>query len=380
MKIVVALDAFKGSMTAQRACAATAAVLCRERPAWSVVSCPMADGGEGTAAAMAAAAGGELVPTSEVCGPLPEMRVDAVYAWLPAQRLAVVEMAQASGLPLLPVEKRNPLRTTTLGTGQLLRSALARNPARLLLGLGGSATVDGGMGAARAFGWRFLDSSGADLPLGGGALERLARILPPESPESLPRVEALCDVQNPLCGPNGAVAVFAPQKGATPEMLVRLEAGLQRLAEVVRRDLGLEVATMPGAGAAGGFGAGAVAFFRARLVSGVRTVATACGLHRLLRGADWVITGEGCFDEQSLHGKVVSGVRDAAVAAGVKVAVLAGRVRLPEDSRLAAGFDAAVALAPAAVSEETAAAEAGRRLDLAVCRLIEQTLDPAIRH
>ncbi len=380
MKIVVALDAFKGSLSAQRACAATAAVLRRERPGWSVVCCPMADGGEGTASAMAEAAGGELVSAPDVCGPLPEMRVDAVYAWLPARCLAVVEMAQASGLPLLSPGERDPMRTTTLGTGQVLRAALVRKPARILLGLGGSATVDGGTGAARALGWRFLDSAGAALPLGGGALERLDRVLPPESPEPLPPIDALCDVQNPLCGPDGAAAVFAPQKGATAEMTARLEAGLQRLADVIRCDLGIEIASMPGAGAAGGFGAGAVAFFRARLVSGVRTVASACGLRDLLRGADWVITGEGCFDEQSLYGKVVSGVRDAAVAAGVKVAVLAGRVRLPEDSRRAAGFDAAIALAPAAVSDEAATAEADRRLDSAVRRLIETTIDPGARH
>jgi len=372
LHVLVAMDAFKGCWTAEEVCRRTADLIRTLRPAWTVEVCPMADGGEGVASAMAAALGGELIPVEDVCGPLPDMRVRARFAWIPDRRLAVVEMAQASGLTLLPPERRNPLRTTTFGTGQVLRAALARNPRRILLGLGGSATVDGGTGAARAFGWRFLDDHGRDLPFGGGALVRLQRIVPPAGPESIPPVDALCDVSNPLCGPDGAARVYGPQKGATPEMVEVLEVGLERLRAVILDDIGLDVGDLPGAGAAGGFGAGAGAFFKARLTSGVQTVARAVRLSERLRRADWVVTGEGSFDEQSLFGKVVAGVRDHAAAAGIRVAVLAGRVRLGAERRRRAGFHAATALAPEALSEEAAVGEAERRLPRAVEDLVKQ--------
>jgi len=312
MRILVALDSFKGTLSATSACELVAAALVEGRPSWQVSVLPMADGGEGTADALAAACDGRLIAVENVVGPLPDMRVTAQFAWLPGARTAVVEMARASGLPHLTERQRNPMLTTTYGTGQLLDAAVRRGAERVLLTLGGSATVDGGTGAARALGWRFLDERGRGVPAGGRGLERIRRIEPPASGSAAPEVQALCDVDNPLCGPRGAAAVYGPQKGATPQMVTVLEAGLRNLASCVRRDLGRDVLDLPGAGAAGGFGAGAVAFFGARLAPGVEAVAEACGLRQALRGVDWVVTGEGRLDEQSLQGKVVCGVRNAA--------------------------------------------------------------------
>ena len=372
MKIVAALDAFKGSLTAPDACTLVASALARVRPEWHVVMRPMADGGEGTAAAISAAGNGELLVVRGVTGPLPDQRVDARFGWLPGRGWAVVEMAQASGLPHLRHEQRDPMRTTTFGTGQVLREALTRRPAKILLGLGGSATVDGGTGAARALGWRFLDEHGRDAPSGGEGLARIHTILPPAAPAVLPPVEVLCDVRNPLCGPDGAAAVFGPQKGATPAMVPVLDAGLHNLAERIRLDLRMEVLDLPGGGAAGGFGAGAVAFFRAQLVPGVAAVADAAGLGDALSGADWVVTGEGSFDAQSLQGKVVSGVLDLARYKGVRVAVLAGRVRLSPADWREAGVDLAVAAADESVADEDALARPRPLLEAATQRLAAQ--------
>jgi len=342
MKIVVALDSFKGTLSAAAACAVVAEALARRAPAAEIVQLPMADGGEGTIDALVASCSGHTIAVPRVTGPLPDMRVAATYGWLPEARVAVVEMARASGLPLLEPERRNPMLTTTRGTGELLRAARAKRPGKILLTLGGSATVDGGVGAARALGWEFLDHAGRPVPPGGVGLAAIVRMVPP-SGMTLPRVEALCDVTNPLCGPNGAAAVYGPQKGATPAMVRALEEGLANLATRCREALGKEVRDLPGAGAAGGFGAGAVAFLGAELVPGIAAVAATCGLERGLRGADWVVTGEGRFDPQSLQGKVISGVRDRARRSGTAVAVLAGQIALPRAVWREAGI--AIALA-----------------------------------
>ncbi|NLF16707.1 MAG: glycerate kinase, partial [Lentisphaerae bacterium] len=266
-----------------------------------------------------------------------------------------------------------PDLTTTRGTGELLAAALRHGAARLLLTLGGSATHDGGTGAAAALGWRFLDAGGRDLPPGGAALCRLARIVPPPKGRPAVPVEALCDVDNPLTGPRGAAAVYAPQKGASPEMVRVLEEALQRLAERWRADLGLDLEAMPGAGAAGGFGAGAVAFLGARLTPGVEAVAAVNGLPVRLRQVDWVLTGEGRFDEQSLQGKVVSGVLRHAAAAGTRVAVVAGSVALPPERWRAAGVAAVEACAPAGITLAEAMRRAPELLQAAVARLAERS-------
>jgi glycerate kinase len=200
---------------------------------------------------------------------------------------------------------------------------------KILLAVGGSATVDGGVGAAQALGWKFLDSEDNQIGFGGGELERIVKIVR-TAKFNLPEVEVLCDVENPLTGPNGAARVFGPQKGATPEMVERLEAGLKHLAEVVKNKLGKEIEKIPGSGAAGGLAAGAIAFMNAKLVSGIETIIKESGLAEEIKDADWVITGEGKFDSQSLHGKVVSGITNQAKKTKAKVVVIAGRVAVPE--------------------------------------------------
>ena len=366
-RVVAALDSFKGSMTAAEA----VQVVCTELQrigTFDTVGVPMADGGEGTADALVAARAGDWLTVEGVTGPLPEMVLDARIGWLADEGIAVVEMARASGLMLLPTDERQPMRTTTFGTGQTLRAAMKRGAQTILLTLGGSATVDGGTGAARAVGWRFLDADGRETGGNGESLHRIARIV---APDELPRVKvrALCDVENPLCGPHGAARVYGPQKGATREMVLGLEEGLANLARCIERDLGLVVEDMPGAGAAGGFGAGARAFLNADLVPGFDAVAETCSLSNALADTDWVITGEGRLDAQSLQGKVVSGVTRLARRAGVRVAVLAGAVSLSEADWRAAGIEKVLACTPSSMDETDAMRRAPDLLAKATRRL-----------
>lgn len=345
--VVIAMDSFKGSLDARRACIAVEEGLRTLMPEAEVRKIPMADGGEGTAETLLAASGGEWIETTAP-GPLPDRDVPGRYLWLPeAGPGALVEMADVNGLALLEEHERDPTVTSTRGTGVLLADAARRGARRIWLAIGGSATVDGGTGAARALGWRFLNADGVEVPEGGGHLEAIHRIVPP-TPDPLAEVdvEVLCDVDNPLLGPRGAAEIFGPQKGATPGQVTLLEAGLARLADRIEEDLDLDVREIAGAGAAGGLGAGAVAFFRARLVSGVDAVMEASDLAGALQGADWVVTGEGAFDEQSLYGKVVSGVVRRARDAGAGVAVVAGSVGLDEKTARAGGVQLMEAAAP----------------------------------
>ena len=366
MKIVVAMDSFKGSLAAVEACRIVAEAIRDVAPEVAIVVKPMADGGEGTAAALMAAAHGQWIER-HVTGPLPQTSVDAGFVWLADDRTAVVEMASASGLQLLAPEQRDPSCTTTYGTGQLIGAAAEHGARRLLLAVGGSATVDGGVGAATALGWRFLTRDGGEIGLGGGRLRDIAQIVPPAQGMTVP-IEVLCDVDNPLCGPQGAARVYGPQKGATPDMAEALDAGLAHLAGCVTDQLGLNVKDVPGAGAAGGLAAGAVAFMGARLVSGIEVVMAQTRLQQAVADADWVVTGEGCFDHQSLRGKVVSGVARIARAGGARAAVIAGQVRLPSDVYRTVGVEAALACVQTprrlpyalAHSEELLAQAAGR--------------------
>ncbi len=338
MKIVVAMDSFKGGLCAADACRYVARGLREANADATVVLKPMADGGEGTAAALLAArAGGAWIPVT-VAGPLPDRPVTAGYAWFDDDRTAVIEMAAANGLPLLAEHERNPLKTSTYGTGQLIKAALDRGAQRILLAIGGSATVDGGVGAATAIGWRFLDADNQPVPPGGGYLRDIASIVPTTAvfaaSGSATRIKVLCDVTNPLLGEHGAAAVFAPQKGASPDAVAILEKGLTHLAQRVREELGFDMTALAGGGAAGGLGAGAAAFFNADLTPGIDAIMTAAKLHDALQDADWCLTGEGSFDTQSLHGKVVSGVAAAARKAAVPTVVIAGRVKaVPENYR-----------------------------------------------
>ncbi|MDK2857422.1 MAG: glycerate 2-kinase [Verrucomicrobiota bacterium] len=335
MKIVLAFDSFKGNIPAREVCEIVRDGIKSVRPEIETVILPMADGGEGTAEAMMAALGGEWIPVT-VTGPLPTMKVDAGFAWFSAEKTAVVEMAAASGLPLLKPDEYNPMVATTYGTGELIKAAIDKGAERILLTVGGSATVDGGVGAAEALGWKFPESG---------------EIVPPENLQ-LPEVDVLCDVTNPLCGPNGAAHVYGPQKGATPEMVEQLDSRLRKLSEKIIRSLGKDVRDLPGAGAAGGLAAGAVAFMNGKLVSGVDTVMSTIGLPAALRGAAWVLTGEGKFDAQSVQGKVVDGVARLAAQAGVKTGVIAGCILLSEAEWRAAGISFAATLQPEGMSVE----------------------------
>ncbi|MCL5279265.1 MAG: glycerate kinase [Planctomycetes bacterium] len=377
MKIVVALDSFKGSLTAVQACDMVAHAIRSAVPGVEVVTKPMADGGEGTASVLMAAAGGQWIRRM-VTGPLPDMEVEAGFVWMPDSNTALVEMATASGLPLLRPEQRNPLKTTTYGTGQLIRMAVDHGAKHILLAIGGSATVDGGVGAAMALGWKFLTKEKREIDFGGDQLRNVDRIVAPPDPLDA-TVEVLCDVDNPLCGEHGAARVYGPQKGATPEMVEQLDAGLTRLARVVKEQLGRDIACLPGAGAAGGLAAGAVAFMNARLVPGIDAIMSQTRLAEAVSGADWVVTGEGSFDEQSLHGKVVSGVMRVARAAGAKAAVCAGQVRLEPGTYRQAGIEAAVACMERGMELDYALAHSAELLDCAARRFARDYLCPQRR-
>jgi glycerate 2-kinase len=272
--------------------------------------------------------------------------VRARFGLLGDGRAAVVEMAEASGLPLVPKAKRNPLVTTTRGTGELIAAALDRGADRILLGIGGSATVDGGAGMAEALGVRLLDAKGRPVPPGGGGLAKLARIdvsgLDPRVRGA--RIEVACDVTNPLCGPRGAARVYGPQKGATPAMVAALDRNLARLARIIRRDLGIDVTKLSGGGAAGGLGVGLVAFCGATLRPGVEMVIDAVQLAGTLRGADLVITGEGRIDRQSAFGKTPVGVARAAKKLGIPVVAVCGSIGDGAEAVLDQGIDAYVSL------------------------------------
>ena len=360
MKIVVCFDSFKGSLPAAAACRIAVSAIESVHPECEVVLRPLADGGEGSSMLLREALEGEE-RGAVVSGPVEPMQVEAEYALLP-DGTAAIDIAEASGLPLIPEHRRNPLKATTRGSGELIAAAVADGARKILLCLGGSGTVDGGMGMAAVLGWRFLDAEGRDLPPGGGALERLARIVRPPEPFAVP-VVALCDVNNPLVGPSGAARVFGPQKGATPEMVERLERGLERLADVVASQLGLDVRAIPGGGAAGGLGAGTVAFLGATLTKGIDYISNAVDLREAIRGADWILTGEGCLDATSLNGKVVSGVLRAGREAGVRVAVIAGQTKLTPETCRTAGMAKVLTLVQPGMTTEHAIDNASDLLD-----------------
>jgi glycerate kinase len=324
MKVVVAPNAFKGSLTASQAATAIARGVREALPDAEVVEVPVADGGDGTVEALVSANRGEY-RSVEVQGPLGDL-VAAQYGLIDSGRTGVVELATASGLTLISSDRRDPRRTSTYGFGQLLQAVRRDGALEVIAGIGGSATNDGGAGMAQALGYRFLDSHGRDLERGGAALARLERIDSSgfDHRWSLVKVRVACDVTNPLTGPRGASAVYGPQKGADPQMVQELDAALGRLAAVIERDLGKRVADIPGAGAAGGTGAGLVAFLDAELVPGAPLVVEAAGLDAHLAGADLVITGEGQVDEQTAYGKAPGEVAKRAKAAGVPVVLLAG--------------------------------------------------------
>lgn len=329
MRIVIAPDSFKGSLSSLEVAQAMERGVRRVLPHSTTVLLPLSDGGEGLVDSLVVASGGKLVEY-EVQGPLGSP-VTAKMGLLGDGQTAVIEMAQASGLTLIKEEERNPLFTSTFGTGELMRHALDSGCTKLIIGIGGSATNDGGMGMAQALGFRFLDAKGELLGSGGGELARLASI---DTSQVDPRIkgvqiEVACDVDNPLTGPQGAAHIYGPQKGATPVMVEFLDAALANYDRVLQKDLAQNVGLTPGAGAAGGLGAGLMALVGGKLVSGIELVLRVLGFAEKTKGAQLVLTGEGKFDAQSAYGKVPVGVARQSQKLGVPVVVVAGTV-LPD--------------------------------------------------
>ncbi|MGC7838941.1 glycerate kinase [Pseudomonas wayambapalatensis] len=363
MKVVIAPDSFKDSLDAAGVARAISAGLAKVWPEAERVECPMADGGEGTMEAIVAATEGEQ-RRQVVRGPL-GAPVEASWGWLAQSRTAVIEMAQASGIQLLPSGERDACRSSTWGTGELIAAALAAGAQRIVLAIGGSATNDAGSGMLQALGLRLLDSKGQALPEGGLALTQLARIDASDLDPRLAEVqfEVAADVDNPLCGPNGASAIFGPQKGATPEQVLLLDQALRHFADHCAQLLGEDVREFPGCGAAGGMGFAAKAFMGARFRPGVEVVAELAGLDGLVQGADLVITGEGRFDAQTLRGKTPMGVARVAKRHGVPVVVIAGTLGEGYEALYAHGIDAAFAVTSGPMTLERACAEAGTLLE-----------------
>jgi glycerate kinase len=325
MKYLLAPDKFKGSLSAAEVARAMQAGLLGADPTATIDLCPVADGGEGTVDALVAATTGR-VHTARVTGPLPETKVDARFGILGDGQTAVIEMSAASGLALLRPEDRNPMYTTTFGTGELLMAAAKLSVQRIVLGIGGSATIDAGIGCAQACGLPVILKDGEPLsptePLVGQDLPRVVLIKHGRgSPIEKIKLEVASDVSNPLCGPTGAARVYGPQKGATPDQIDFLDAALHELA---RRNNKLAEANMPGAGAAGGLGFAMAAFFGATLRSGIDLVLDAVQFTNRLAGVDLCLTGEGRLDSQSLHGKAAAGVAAACKAAGVRCVAIVG--------------------------------------------------------
>ncbi|HAS6018705.1 TPA: glycerate kinase [Vibrio vulnificus] len=364
MKIIIAPDSYKESLTAMDVAIAIEKGFKQVLPDAHYVKLPMADGGEGTVQSMVDATGGTIIEHT-VTGPLGQ-RVDGFFGLLGEGKTAVIEMAAASGLHLVTPDQRNPLITTTFGTGELIKAALDHGVEHIIVGIGGSATNDGGIGMAQALGIKLLDAQGNALGYGGGELAKLATIdcsqLDPRLAQV--RLEVACDVDNPLCGTKGASAVFGPQKGATPEMVTILDENLAHYATVIKQQLGVDVRDMAGAGAAGGMGAALLGLLNAELRPGIEIVMDAVRLDEIVADADLVITGEGRIDSQTIHGKTPIGVARTAKKHGLPVIGIAGCLSADCGVVHEHGLDAVFAVVNRSVDLPTALAEAAENVEL----------------
>ncbi len=363
VKILVAPDKFKGSLSALAAADALAVGFAKAWPEAEIVRAPIADGGEGFADALCAALEGEWIP-GRVLDPIGR-EVEARYAWVEKEKLAIIDMSEASGLWRLKPEERAPLRANTYGTGQLMRMATERGARKILIGLGGSATTDGGIGMAAALGYEFLTSDGEDLAAIPGNLLALIRVVH-EGAIELPEIVAACDVQNPLLGPRGTAHVFSPQKGAAGMDIVALEEGLLNLADVVASDLGTDFRDVPGSGAAGGFGFGLLSFCHARICSGFDLVAATMRLEDRIAACDLVVTGEGRIDGQTLEGKGPAGVAALARKHGKPVLAFAGSIA--DHPAVDALFDAHFAIIDEPITLDAAMSRGAELLTRAAAR------------
>ena len=332
MKIVVAPDSFKGSLTAIEVSDAIEKGIREVFPEAEIIKIPMADGGDGTVQCLVNATGGKILE-EKVIGPLGN-EVWAFYGILGDRKTAIVEMAAASGLTLVPENKRDPLITTTYGTGQLIKAALNQGCRKMIIGIGGSATNDGGAGMVQALGVKLLDQEGKEVGFGGGELKKIVKIDISCMDKRLSDIKVLAasDVNNPLCGPQGASRIYGPQKGATPEIIEELDESLAYFAELIKRDLHKDIKDIPGAGAAGGLGASLIAFLNAEFRPGIEIMIEAVKLEQAIKDADLVITGEGKIDSQTIYGKAPIGV--AKIAKKHNIPVVAVAAIIEEDSRI----------------------------------------------
>jgi glycerate 2-kinase len=374
LRIIVAPDSFKGSLAALAVANAMEQGILSVFPGAEVIKVPIADGGEGTVEALVTATGGRII-RQNVMGPLGD-ELEAYWGILGDGETAVIEMAAASGLPLVPKEKRDPRITTTYGTGQLIKAVLDAGMRKIIIGIGGSATNDGGAGMAKALGAKFLDATGKELPNGGAALADLDRIDLVWIDPRLVKTEILvaCDVDNPLCGLRGASAVYGPQKGATTAMVAELDQALEKFASVAKVATGKSVAECAGAGAAGGLGAGLLFFTNAQLRPGVQIVLEATGFNNIVKEADLVITGEGCTDFQTAHGKAPVGVAKIAKQFNVPVVCLSGGLGRGCETVLLQGIDGLMSILPQPMTLDECmgcAAELVQASTIRLCRLID---------
>ena len=373
-KAVLAIDSFKGCLTSAEAEAAAAEGVHAALPECEVIRIPVADGGEGMLDVLIAATHGKSISV-QAHGPLMELR-EARYGISGDGQTAFIEMAAISGLPLVPEEKRNPMLTTTYGTGELILDALEQGCRRFIVGIGGSATNDAGLGMLQALGFRFLDKRGNLLGTGGRIMSQVASIdtsaVHPALKEA--RFTIACDVRNPFCGSDGAAYVFASQKGADAKMVKELDTGMQALSRVILSTTGKDISDIPGAGAAGGMGGGFLAFLNAELKPGIRLMLDVLDFGKRITGADLIFTGEGRADRQTVMGKVPSGILEEARTQNIPVIVLAGSIE-DADQMNRAGFQGVFSITPGPISLENAmkpefAKENMRRLVTRICSVI----------
>ncbi|MGV2988804.1 glycerate kinase [Vibrio sp. E150_011] len=364
MKIVIAPDSYKESLTAMEVAQAIENGFQKIFPDAEYIKLPMADGGEGTVQSLIDATGGELISVN-VTGPL-GAPVDGFLGLVGDGSTAVIEMAAASGIHLVPADKRDPLVTTSYGTGELIKAALDMGVRHIIVGIGGSATNDAGLGMAQALGAQLLDSNGNELGYGGGELSKLASIHTEDMDPRLGdiKLEIACDVDNPLCGHKGASAVFGPQKGATPAMVAILDANLSHYADVIKATNGKDVKHTPGAGAAGGLGAAFLGLFNASLRPGIQIVMDAVSLSDVVKDADLVITGEGRIDSQTIHGKTPVGVARTAKQTQVPVIAIAGSTAKDCHVVYDHGIDAVYSVVLGATDLPTALKEAAFNVEM----------------
>ncbi|MBU3135425.1 glycerate kinase [Clostridium gasigenes] len=366
MKFILAPDSFKESMSSKEACDAMERGIKKIIPEAECIKVPMADGGEGTVEALIGATNGTFHKVN-VIAPLGN-KVEAVFGILGNKKTAVIEMASASGIQLVKREERNPLITTTFGTGQLIKAALDLGVKHIVVGIGGSATNDGGAGMIQALGGKLLDRKGEEISFGGGALGSLDRIDISELDLRLKDtvIEVACDVTNPLVGETGASAVFGPQKGATEEMVKELDNNLLHFSRIIKETLGKDVAYIEGSGAAGGLGAALLSFLNAELKRGIDLIINHTELKEKIKGADFVFTGEGAIDNQTIYGKTPMGVAKVAKEQGVKTIAFAGKVGEGVDNLYAIGITSIFSIMKGVSNLDNALKDGKENLELAV--------------